>query len=433
MLKSAFVPFLLLCACGLAQDTPMFRGNPQHTGVYNAPGAPQFHQLKWKFKTGGHVYSSPAAVGGILYFGSTDHNLYAVDQETGTKKWEFKTGSRVVSSPAVDAGVVFFGSYDGNFYAVDATTGKEKWKFKTGGEHRFAARHLHGVEPATETMPDPFDFFLSSPVVSATVVYFGSGDNNVYALNTSDGSLKWKFKTGDIVHASPALDNGTLYIGSWDSYFYAIAADSGKEKWRFKTGEDHDTFNQVGIQSSAAVADGTVFFGCRDSHFYALDAVTGKQRWVFDNKGSWVIASPAVRDGKVYFATSDTGMLYSFDAATGKQNFSIDGHHWVIFSSPALAGNTLYYGSFDGTFRAVDLATGVPWTFQTDGAKQNAAALTKPDGSPNYDAAYMGDFYDDMVAGVQTMLKTGAILTSPVVVKDTVYFGSSDGNLYAVD
>lgn len=432
MLKSALLT-LLLSAMSFAQSASVFRGDAQHTGVYGDKGVPQFHEVKWKFHTAGQIYSSAAIAGNTIYFGSTDHNLYAVDTDTGKEKWKFKTGSRVVSTPAVDSGILYFGSYDGNFYAVDAATGQQKWKFKTGGERRFAAKHLHGAQPATETMPDPFDFYLSSPVVNAGVVYFGSGDSNVYALNAADGSLKWKFPTGDVVHASPALAEGMLYIGSWDSYFYAIDVATGKQAWRFKTGEDHDIYNQVGIQSSAAVANGMVYFGCRDSNFYALDAKTGEKKWAFNNKGSWVISSPAVRDGKVYFATSDTGMLYSVDGTTGRQLYGIDGKHWVKFSSPALAGDLLYLGSFDGTLRAHNAATGdLVWSVQTEGAKSNAANLTKPDGTPNYEAAYAGDFYDDMVAGLQAMLKTGAILSSPVVTGDAIYFGSSDGNMYAV-
>lgn len=432
MFKSACVA-VLISTCCVAQNPSMFRGGATHSGVYDASGAPQLSQVKWKFKTKGEVYSSPVAADGTIYFGSTDHRLYALDLESGAKKWEFKTGSRVVSSPAIDAGVLYFGSYDGAFYAVDAATGQQKWKFQTGGERRFAAKHLHGTLPLAETMPDPFDFYLSSPVVNSGVVYFGSGDGNIYALNAADGSLKWKFATGDVVHASPALADGTIFIGSWDSFFYALDAATGKEKWRFKTGEDHEIYNQVGIQSSAAVVDGVVYFGCRDSNFYAVDENTGKQKWAFNNKGSWVIASPALRDGKVYFATSDTGLLYGVVASTGKQVFSVDGKHWPMFSSPAIAGNTLYIGSHDGTLRAVDLASGkVTGQFATDGAKQEASRLTKPDGTPNYDVAFFDDFYDGMVAGVQTMLKTGAVLSSPIVVKDAVYFGSSDGTMYAV-
>ena len=432
MLKNVAV-FLLFSAAAFAQTSATFRADAQHTGVYNAAGAPKFHDVKWKFKTHGQIHGSAAIAEGTVYVGSTDHNLYALDLETGKEKWKFKTGSRVVSSPAVVGGAVYFGSYDGAFYAVDAATGQQKWKFQTRGEHRFAAPHLHGSQPPTETMPDPFDTYLSSPVVADGVVYFGSGDHNIYALNAADGSLKWKFATGDVVHASPALADGVLYVGSWDSYFYAIDAATGKETWKFKTGEDHDIYNQVGIQSSAAVANGMVFFGCRDSNVYALDARTGEKKWAFNNKGSWAIASPAVKDGRVYFATSDTGLVYSVDAGTGKELWHSDGKHWVIFSSPAIAGSALYIGSHAGVLHALDLASGkLLWDFQTDGAKQNLAELSKPDGTPKYDAAFFGDFYDDMVAGVQTMLKTGAILSSPVVAGDTVLFGSSDGNMYAV-
>ena len=83
-------------------------------------------------------------------------------------------------------------------------------------------------------MPDPFDVFLSSPVVATGLVYFGSGDGHVYAVAADTGVLRWRFKTGNVVHASPALANGLLYVGSWDSYFYALDAKSGAQRWRFK-------------------------------------------------------------------------------------------------------------------------------------------------------------------------------------------------------
>jgi eukaryotic-like serine/threonine-protein kinase len=415
-----------------AQDA-MFRGNPEHTGVYGVAGVPKFAGVKWQFHTKGQVFSSPAIAGDNLYFGSSDHCLYALDLATGTEKWKFKSGGRITSSPAVSAGVVYFGSYDGNFYAVDAATGQLKWKFQTGGERRFAAKHLHGSEPAAETMPDPFDFYLSSPVIWNGGVYFGSGDTNVYALDAASGNLKWKFKTGDVVHASPAISGGTLFVGSWDSYFYALGAGSGKEIWRFKTGEDPDIHNQVGIQSSAAVADGVVYFGCRDSKFYAVDAATGKERWSFSNKGSWVITSPAVLDGKVYFGTSDTGLLHAFETKSGAPLFSLDFKHWPMFSSPAIAGGTLYIGSNQGRLNAIDLRTQkVAWSFETEDSKKNGPTYTKPDGTPNYEAAFFDFFYDDMVTGVQKMMAVGAILSSPLVAGNIVYVGSTDGNVYAL-
>ena len=429
---------LLLCPPVFAQDAPTFRGNPAHTGVFDSsapatpPPAPS-PTLKWKFHTGGQILSSPVVAAGTVYFGSNDHHLYALDLATGAQKWKFKTDGRIVSTPAVANGLLFFLSYDSNFYALDAASGTLKWKFRTEGERRFVAKHLHGTEPAAEPMPDPFDFYLSSPVVANDLVFFGSSDSNVYALESATGKLRWKFKTGDVVHASPAVSGGTLFIGGWDTYLYALDAASGKEKWRFKTGEDHDIFNQTGIQASPALANGVVYFGCRDSRFYALDENSGKQLWSFSNDGSWVIGSAAINDGKVYFATSDSGLFHALDAKTGAPLFALEFHHWPMFSSPAIAGNTLYLGSHQGRLIAMDLAAQkVAWTFETDGAKKNAAALTNDKGEPNYQAAFADNFYDDIVVGVQKMLAIGAVLSSPAVAGDTILFGSTDGNLYAI-
>ena len=284
-----------------SENAPTFRGNPEHSGIYDAVGVPTLTGVKWTFKAAGRLIASPTVDGPTVYIGSTAGIFYAVDRNSGSEKWKFNAKSRIPSTAAVANGIVYFGAYDGNFYALDAASGLLKWKFATEGEHRFAANHLHGSQPVKEVMPDPFDCYLSSPVVWNGAVYFGSGDGNVYAVDAGSGTLKWKFKTGDVVHASPAIADGKVYIGSWDSNFYALDAATGKEAWRFKTGEDPDIHNQVGIQSSAAVVDGMVYFGCRDSHLYALDAETGEKKWAFGTKGSWVIASPAVRDGKVYF------------------------------------------------------------------------------------------------------------------------------------
>lgn len=434
--------FLLLCAALWAlqavapvfcQSPAMFRGNLAHSGVYDAEGIAAFTKVKWTFRTSGQVISSPAVSGGTVYVGSTDGSLYAVDRETGTQKWKFEAKSRIASSPAVAGGLVYFGAYDGNFYAVDAATGQVKWKFKTNGERRFSAKHLDGLQPAAETMPDLWDCYLSSPAVWNGRVYFGSGDGNVYALDAASGALKWRFQTGDVVHASPAIADGTVFIGSWDTYFYALDAATGDVRWRFKTGEDPANHNQVGIQSSAAVADGMVYFGCRDSHLYALDEKTGALKWSKFANGTWIIASPAVSGGKVYVTTSDTGELFALDGRTGVVEFTLSFQGWPAFSSPAIAGDMLYVGTFAGRLNAVDLtARKIAWFFATEASKHNAPALTKADGNADFYAPFVSDFYDDMQIGYGKLLTLGPILSSPAVVENTVYFGSADGNLYAV-
>ena len=420
-------------ATALAAEPALFRGNARHDGIYAGAGVPVLHGVKWKFRAGAAIVSTPAVSAGTVYFGSSDHQVYALDERSGALRWKFATHGRVSASPAVAAGRVYVGSFDGSFYALDAAQGTLAWKFATEGERRFSARHLHGAEPAAEVMPDPFDVFLSSPALAGGVVYFGSGDGNVYALDAASGALRWKFHTGNVVHASPAVAAGTLYVGSWDSYFYALDAATGKQRWRFKTGEDPAIHNQEGIQSSAVVADGMVYFGCRDSNLYALDAASGAQRWSFSNKGSWVISSPAVRDGRLYFATSDSGLVHALDAKSGREIFSLDFKHWPFFSSPTLAGDYLYIGSHQGKLLAINLKTRqLAWSFATEDAQKNGPTYTKADGTPNYRAAASDSFYDQMVIGVDRMMSVGAVLSTPVIDGDTLFFGSWDGQLYAI-
>jgi len=434
VLSTAAGAALLALSAAHADGVAMFRGDAAHTGVYQAPPITKAPAVKWRFHTHGYVISSPALAGDTVFVGSTDRYLYAIDAATGTQRWKFPTQARVASSPAVANGLVYFASYDGNFYAVDTASGKEKWHFATDGEHRFAAPHLHGMLPVKEVMPDPFDFYLSSPTLANGDVFFGSGDGNVYALDAASGALKWKFKTGNVVHSSPAVSGGMLYVGSWDHYLYALDAATGRLRWKFETGADNDIHNQEGIQSSPSIADGVVYFGCRDSKFYAVDATTGKELWRFDNKGSWAIDAPGVANGVVYWATSDTGKFHASDAKTGADRFVLDFNHWPMFSSPALVGSVAYLGSHNGSLFAIDIAKGaILWSYQTDAAKKILPGISNPDGSPNYYAVQSEPFYDGLVVAVERTMESGAILSSPAVGPDgSVYFGSMDGDVYAL-
>jgi outer membrane protein assembly factor BamB len=339
----------------------------------------------------------------------------------------------VPATPAIADGTVYIGSYDGKFYAFNAQTGALKWKFATDGERRFEAKGLHGMQPKDQTIADPFDIFLSSPVVANGVVYFGSGDGNLYALDSATGHLRWKFKTGDVVHASPALADGVLFFGSWDSYFYAVDAATGKEKWRFHGGEDPLIHNQVGFQSSPAVVNRTVYTGCRDSNLYALDAATGKEKWRSINDLSWVITSPAVADGKVFFATSDSSLYHVVDANSGKPIVRQQGKAFM-FSSPAVAGDVVFIGVLNGTLEARDAKTGdLLWDFQVEKSKQNKGWVLTADRKFNVPFLFHSNWREAPLVATDQQIGTGGIFSSPLVVNGVVYFGSADGFLYAVE
>ncbi|HEY91797.1 MAG TPA: PQQ-binding-like beta-propeller repeat protein, partial [Dehalococcoidia bacterium] len=74
---------------------------------------------EWTFVAGGYLRSSPALGDNILYIGSEDSNLYAVDATDGKKLWDFRTGDKITSSPALIDGVLYIGSHDGKVYAIE--------------------------------------------------------------------------------------------------------------------------------------------------------------------------------------------------------------------------------------------------------------------------------------------------------------------------
>jgi outer membrane protein assembly factor BamB len=274
---------------------------------------------------------------------------------------------------------------------------------------------------------------MSSPAVSGDVVYFGSGDHNVYALDARTGQLRWTFTTGNVVHASPAVVDGVVYVGSWDRYLYALNARTGAPIWKFQTGDDTVIYNQVGIASSAAVDNGTVFFGCRDGHFYAVDAKTGTERWNHDNHKGWVIASPAVAKGIVYFPTSDGTRFKALDAATGKIVFDIANKE-VAFSSPALVAGFAFFGTSDGWVHKVDLSNGsISAEVQTDGSRENSRRYVGADGKVDENRLFPDFTLDGMIIGQHRLHSLGSVLSSPIVVDGVLYVGSTDGSVYAIN
>lgn len=69
------------------------------------------------FATQGAAESSPAVVDGVVYVGSQDDSVYALNAATGAKLWSRVTGGAVFSSPAVVNGAVYVGSDNDRRYA----------------------------------------------------------------------------------------------------------------------------------------------------------------------------------------------------------------------------------------------------------------------------------------------------------------------------
>lgn len=317
----------------------------------------------WRFRTGAAVYSSPRIADGVLYIGSDDRYLYALDAATGRERWRYLAAGAISSTPAVVDGVVYVGGNDQRLHAVDAATGATVWRFDTGGVVHSSpavadglvyvgcrANELWAVDAASGVGRWTFsggDWFNSSPAVAGGRVYVGCRDGRVYCLDAGTGVRRWQHVTSTSVDSSPRVVDGTVYIGSDARDVLALDAEDGTPRWSFRTGG--------GVVSSPAVVAGTVHVGSDDGNLYALDAATGRERWNFRTGGA-IRSSPAVAAGLVYVGSADGG-LYAVDA-TGAQRWRFAAGGPIDDSSPAVADGLVHVGSRDGTVYAVDAATG---------------------------------------------------------------------------
>ena len=75
---------------GATPANAMFRANLERTGIYKTQGLQRLHGVKWKFKTERVIeawFSSPTVSGEIVYVGSDDSYLYALNALNGELKW----------------------------------------------------------------------------------------------------------------------------------------------------------------------------------------------------------------------------------------------------------------------------------------------------------------------------------------------------------
>ncbi|MEM2974815.1 MAG: PQQ-binding-like beta-propeller repeat protein, partial [Candidatus Bathyarchaeia archaeon] len=309
---------------------PMFRHDLTHSGC--SPSiASNNNATVWTYTTGDAIVSSPAVADGIVFVGSHDYNIYALDEKTGAFVWSYMTGGSVASSPAVVDGIVFVGSSDYKLYALNETNGALIWSYTTGSS------------------------ISSSPAVADGKVFVGSSDGKLYALSQTTGTLLWSYATGASIRSSPAVANGKVFVGSEDTKLYALDANTGTLVWSYTTGSS--------IVSSPTIAYGKVFFGSSDTKLYALNETNGALIWSYTTGGS-IASSPAVAYGKIFFGSYDN-KVYALDVQSGTKIWEYATGGWV-YSSPAVADGKVFVGSYDNKIYTLNQANGaLIWSYNT--------------------------------------------------------------------
>lgn len=326
---------------------------------------------------------------------------------------------------------IYAGSVGGNLYAFSPQDGSARWC------DQFSITQKFPCPPGSHCPPPPIAQVGKSLLAGNVLYVCVSGYGGViYALNASDGALRWQRESGcQIVsipfgdYAQPLLVNGLLYSGK-----YALAPASGVIGWQMPMDA---TFG--------AVADGVIYAYTEDS-VYALSAGSGAIRWQY--KLSAPIGNrPTVAGGKVYVGdiNGDSSPYTPGQPDTHALNASDGTLLWsyptgVIASSSAVVSNGLVYiGSFESAFYALDAATGaLRWRYQTGTSVEstpvvmNGAVYFTSDGAYALNASNGALLWHNALGADQSTYSTESTLLDGVM-----YLGQTDGTgvstLYALD
>lgn len=306
-----------------------FRGGAARTGHSADPGPGGDLDLRWTF-TAGQVLNSVISADDTVFAYGRKGDLYALDAVTGVQRWavdlsenEF-TGENRYPIPAVESGVLFVGTFDGSLVALNASDGSVIW------------------QRAISNQP-----ITGSPAVADGRIYLTTSEGTVLALDTADGRTLWE-STGDTTFqdVAPAVGDGHVFILNAGGDLEALDADSGESTWIADLNE--------GIRV-AAYSGGTVYAADGDGSYSAVDGATGEVRWTSEPQQGQAL-NPLVTPN-LFIATNQENALQALDLATGQPLWSVPGPG--TSASPHASANALYALSSDLTsYVAYDLGTG---------------------------------------------------------------------------
>lgn len=342
------------------------------------------------------------------------------DPASGDRVWTFTRADKTFySSPALAGGSVFATSADkgvfrdrGAVYRLDAATGAIQWKKEPSG----------------------FRATFSSPAVGGGYVVCGEGlhytrNARINCFKADTGALAWTVETKSHVESSPALYEGKVYVGAGDDGFYCLSLEprgEGKQVlWHLPGSQYPD------CEASPAAKDGRVYFclGMGGMAIVCCDAVTGKELWKTPAPYP-VFGCPTLVAGKVIVGMGNGNFIETAEQARDSVIAKLKEKH---ASEKEIEEAARRYGPVEGEVWCLDEKTGVVlWKYKV--GRTVLGAIAHADGR-----LYVGSC-DGAVTCLDLngkLLKSWntrePVKTSPCVGRQNVYILTETGRMYGFD
>lgn len=294
---------------------------------------------------------------------------------------------------------------------------------------------------------------FATPVIDAEgVVYIGSADHSFYAIRP-DGGLAWRFVTGDIIDSAAALPRvdpalgPTILVPSGDGFLYCLRTgktETERVLWRFDARTSpRASYNNWWEGNVAIGLEGEIYAGNTNFNYYALSR-DGRLLWTYPTgANAWSLAA-IDDDGALHWGSND-GKVRRV-SREGREQWQRRTWGFIAASAALGSDGALYIGSFDSYLYALDARSGKKrWRFKTHDHIYSSAALGQ-DEVGRTTAIYFGSTDGNLYAlapdgRLLWAFDAGApIRSSPVIGQPPpgqtgaiVYFGCGNGRLYALN
>lgn len=232
---------------------------------------------KWCFDTKGPLRIQPVIRNSILYLGSDDKNVYAINSHTGKLIWRFHTEGCISSQPIIRDDFLYATSTDGYLYKLQLLNGQMIWKKKVG------------------------PLVLSRIYINHSNIYVANNNGDLLAIN-KQGDTLWEKKIDDNIYCPITGDQFNLYLGTSMGMVYAVSKKNGIVKWELDT-ESHF------LSSGPVVINNQLIMGDTDGMVYSIDPNNKSINWKYKT-GYQIITDPILKDKKIYIASDK---IYCFN------------------------------------------------------------------------------------------------------------------------
>ena len=338
---------VILPAAEVNPDWPQPGGNAAKSPGHLALG--QGLTRIWSAKVAGstpraRLASSPVVSDGRLYVIDTDARVSAYDANSGAKLWSAMLDVQGDGKPSVFGGgvsatseTVFATNGVGDVAAFKADTGALVWKKRPAGPLRGA------------------------PTISNGNIYVMTQDNQIYALQASDGEAQWNEAgpvgvSGIFGVAAPAAAQGTVIAGYSTGELAAYRYENGRSLWSdtlSRTSMSTSVSTLTDIDADPVIDRGRVFALGKGGRMASYELVSGQRIWEINIAG---ITTPVV-SGEWVFVLTDEAKLLCVQRASGKIRWISKLQHYqnekkkkgpISWDGPVLAGGRLIVANSRG-------------------------------------------------------------------------------------